>query len=224
MRGGSINTTLKNSFLFAGFSDEKFRQAKQNFGGETCHFERGETIYSPDAYQKKIGIVLSGECEVSRLKHGGGRVVLNALLPGASFGITAIFSDEKFPTVITAKRKSSIVFITKDELLNLISHFPDVALNIIKFQNNRIAFLNNRIETFSAGTVEERLACFLLGEYRRTGNVTIETSRKKMAEQLGVGRASLYRVLDSLAADGLIAVETKKIIILDLEGLERNTK
>ena len=46
----------------------------------------------------------------------------------------------------------------------------------------------------------------------------------KTADKLGVGRASLYRALDSLADSGVIKLETKKIFIIDPKGLERITK
>jgi len=181
-------------------------------------------IYSPDSYQRKIGFVISGECEVCRIKHDGGRVKLNTLSRGQSFGISAVFSDGDFPTVIYAARRAEVVFITRDELMSLINAIPEVALNIIRFQNDRIAFLNKKIETFSAGTVEERLACFILDEYRKQGSSELALNRMKTADKLGVGRASLYRALDSLADSGIIKPETKKIYIIDPEGLERITK
>ena len=148
-------------------------------------------ICSPELYKRKIGFVISGECEVCRYKHDGGCIPLNTLVRGDSFGISTIFSDKSFPTVIYAKKRSEIFFIDADELLCLIERFPAVALNIIKFQNDRIAFLNNKIETFSAGTAEERLACFLLTECKKNDSNTISLNRKKTSEILGIGRASL---------------------------------
>jgi len=145
-------------------------------------------------------------------------------LSGSSFGITAILSEEAFPTVIYAKKRSSVAFITRDELLTLIDKFPAVALNIIKFQNDRIAFLNKKIETFSAGSVEERLACYLIGECQKNNSEIFCFNRKKSAEILGVGRASLYRALDSLVLDNIIEFDSKKIIIKNPLGLERIAK
>ena len=168
--------------------------------------------------------MISGECEVCRIKHDGGRVKLNTLSRGQSFGISTIFSEEDFPTVIYAKRRAEVVFITRDELLALIDAIPAIALNIIKFQNDRIAFLNKKIETFSAGSVEEKLACYIFSEYKKCGEHELPLNRMKTAEKLGVGRASLYRALDSLVESGIIKLETKKIYIIDPIGLERMTK
>lgn len=194
------------------------------FSGETITFEKGAVIYSPTSYERNIGFVISGECEIYRIKHDGGRVKLNTLLRGQSFGISTIFSDEDFPTVIYAARRAEVTFITREELMALIDEMPEIALNIIKFQNDRITFLNKKIETFSAGSVEEKLACYIFAEYKKCGDCELPLNRMKTADALGVGRASLYRALDSLVESCIIKLETKKIYIIDPIGLERMTK
>ena len=210
--------------MFRDLDDDSYDEALKLIGGEIRAFGRGDMIYSPTSYERKIGFVISGECEVVRAKHDGGRVKLNTLSRGNPFGISTIFSEEEFPTMIYAKRASEIAFITRDELLALIDRFPSVALAIIRFQNDRIAFLNKKIETFSAGTVEEKLACYLFGEYKKHGSLEFPFNKMKTADVLGVGRASLYRALDSLAEDSIISFENKKILIKDPNGLERITK
>ena len=205
-------------------NDGTYDKAYSMISEEKVTFAKGEVIYSPATYQRKIGFVISGECEVCRVKRDGGRVKLNTLKKGQSFGISTVFTDEVFPTVIYATRRSEVVFITKEELVMLIDAIPDVALNIIKFQNDRIAFLNKKIETFSAGSVEDKLACFIFDEYRKCGEREIILNRMRTADKLGVGRASLYRALDSLVDAGVIKLETKKIYITDPTGLERMTK
>ena len=222
--GDGIKGTLRESFLFRELDDATYEAASAYFNGEITNFERGEIIYSPDSYQRKIGFVISGQCEVCRIKHDGGRVALNSLTRGDSFGIAAVFSEEDFPTVVYAKKRTEIAFITRDELLRLIDAFPSVALNIIKFQNNRIAFLNKKIETFSAGSVEERLACYLLNECARRDSDIFPLNRKKTSEILGVGRASLYRALDTLAESQIISFDSKNNVICDRKGLERIKK
>lgn len=210
--------------MFFTLDDKTYDHAYSILSKEKVVFERGEIIYSPRSYQRKIGFVVSGECEVCREKHDGGRVKLNTLSQGQSFGISTVFSSEDFPTLIYATRRVEIVFITQGELEKLIDAIPAVALNIIKFQSDRITFLNKKIETFSAGSVEDKLACFILDEYRKFGERDLTLNRMKTADKLGVGRASLYRALDSLAEAGIIKLETKKIHIIDPISLERMRK
>ena len=219
-----IKNILKNSFLFASLGYEEFNRAVEMISGEIREFSKGDIICSPESYERKIGFVISGECEVCRIKHGKGRVKLNTLFKGDSFGIATVFSDNAFPTYVYARRACSIVFLSEKELMLLTDHFHSVALNIIRFQNDRIAFLNRKIEAFSAGSVEERLACYLLDEYQKHATREIPLNRMKTADILGVGRTSLYRALDSLANANIITLELKKILINDPQGLERIVK
>jgi CRP-like cAMP-binding protein len=93
-------------------------------------------------------------------------------------------------------------------------------MNVIKFLADRIAFLNSRIKTFSEKTTLEKLAAYLLYRYAESGE-EIEISKTALASEIGVGRASLYRDLDTLANDGIIALKNKTVIIICPKGLER---
>ena len=81
--------------------------------------------------------------------------------------------------------------------------------------------LNKKIATFSADSVEEKFAFYILSEYQRTASLSFSLNLSKVAKTLNAGRASVYRAIDHLKSLSLIAFENKKIYISDLEGLER---
>ena len=94
-------------------------------------------------------------------------------------------------------------------------------LNIIKFLAKKINFLNDKIAAFSGGKIEEKLAKYLLGLKKKYGSSKFDFNKKKSAEALNCGRASLYRAIDALEKGGFISLDNKKINIIDPEGLER---
>ena len=101
---------------------------------------------------------------------------------------------------------------------------PQIAFNIITFMANRIGFLNGKISTFSADNVEQKLANYILSEYRSRADPVFDFNCKRASESINSGRASLYRAIDSLTKKNILKLENKKIFILDLEGLERILK
>ncbi len=215
---------LSEIFLFSGMRRQSIEAISRAVDLTPRHFSRGEIIYSPKIYEKKIGFVLSGECEVCR-ERAGEFMPLNTLLPKSSFGITAVFSDtDEFPTIVRAKKDSEIIFISSSDLSSLTKKYQKISLNIIKFLSNRIVFLNQKVDTFSGSTVEKKLAKFLLSEYKRTESESFHISCTKTAEKLAIGRASLYRALSALQEDGLITFENKIIKIESPCGLERISK
>lgn len=221
-----INVTefLKNVFLFRSFSEQDFVSAVKSLSYECKSYAKGEVIYSPNEYSKKIGFVLSGECTAVRAKGENIGVPLNSIGVGASFGIVAAFSkNEEFPTEIIAKKSSEILFIPQSEILRLTENYHRASLNIIEFLTGKIEFLNKKIATFSSDCVEDKLASYLLMKSEKLGP-SFPFNCKMGAEFINAGRASLYRALASLSEQNLVKLENKKIYILDRIGLERKTK
>lgn len=188
-------------------------------------YPRGEMIYSPDEYKPEVGFVLSGECEVTQHAHDDGKIILNTLRVGDSFGVLAVFNpEEQFPTQVYARKNSEILFITKEELLGMIEASPRVAMNVIEFLARRVSFLNRRIGTVSRSTVDSKLASFLLGESRRLSSDEMTLNMKRCSETIGAGRTSVYRSLKNLENSGYITAENKIITIINKNKLEELTK
>ena len=123
-----------------------------------------------------------------------------------------LFSDEPSPaTTVTARVECSAVFFEKDAIAELIESEPGAAIGFAAYLSARIRFLTRRIEALTAGDSVSKLLSYLL-EREQDGEVDIQ-SCAELARRLDVGRASLYRALDSLETSGGIRREGKKIFI-----------
>lgn len=215
---------LKKTFLFKGIDEDDIDRLIKNARIEEISYQRADVIYSPEDFEKKIGFVYRGECTVGR-QSGGAIVPLNTVKEGESFGIVAVFSDrDEFPTLVTAKAPSTVIFFSADDVHKLVRLDSRIALNVIEFLTAKINFMNDKVAAFSGGCVEEKLASYLLGLKRKYGSSEFDFNKKKSAEALNCGRASLYRAIASLESEGYISFENKKIHINDQEGLERISK
>ena len=215
---------LSELFLFKKISSDKLCKIAEKYEFHFFEFESGEKIYSPNDFSKKIGFVYSGECLVEKERCDRNSVPLNILKKNDSFGILAVFSSDYFPTSVKAKKTSTVLFLDKASLLSLINQYSEIALSVIEFMSNRIEFLNKKIATFSADTVEEKLAFYILQEAKNTNFNFITLNLSKTAKILNAGRASIYRAITALEELKLIKFENKKIYIEDLAGLERITQ
>ncbi len=214
---------LKSCFLFKGLEIETIDGLIKKANPQLEAFSRGEIIYSPTTARKKIGFILEGRCEVRHSRSDGSGVVINVLSEGESFGVLAAFSENEFPTEIVAAKGSRVLFFDKKDIVAFVESRSEVAMNLIGFMVNRIEFLNEKIFTFSGGSVEQKLSSYLVSEAKSKGE-SFDFNRKKAAEAISAGRASVYRALDSFVGIGAINYDSKKIYILDLEGLERISK
>ena len=204
---------LSELFLFNKLTESEVKTLLSDIEVEVFEFQQGETIYSPEDFKTKVGFIISGECSVEKEKHDGTNIPLNTLRKGDSFGILAVFSEnERFPTVIKAKKHSEVVFFDKDTICFLIKKYPEISMSIITFMSDKIEFLNKKIATFSADSVEEKFAFYILSEYQRTASLSFSLNLSKVAKTLNAGRASVYRAIDHLKSLSLITFENKKNI------------
>lgn len=220
-----ISEFMSTTFMFKGLDNAEIQRLLNDAEIEICSFENGEKIFTEFDFERKIGFVLDGTCEVKKTRNERASIPLNSLTKGDSFGILSIFSGgEKYPTEINAKKAATVLFIPKDDVVRLVEIHPKIAKNIICFLSDRVNFLNDKISTFSADNVEQKFSNYLMINYSSLADIGFEINHKRAAEAINSGRASLYRAIDSLRSKGIIKTENKKIYITDLEGLERNSK
>ncbi len=216
---------LSETFIFRGINFEKIRSITQQINIEIQSFKKGDIIYSPELFENKIGFVFTGECYVERLKSDGNSIQLNSLKPHDSFGIIAVISEKaSFPTRIRAKKCSSVLFIHKNDFLRIIKRYPTVSVNVIHFLADKLDFLNKKVASFSFDTAEEKIANYILLSAPNNESNYISFNSSKAAATLNIGRASVYRVLETMEKNSLIKYENKKIYILNRKGLERISK
>lgn len=219
-----LSPFLKKIFLFRDLSEATIEEISRTVNLEVVEFEAGENIYTPEDFSKKVGVVMSGECLVQMQKPDGSAIPLNSLGDGDCFGILTLFSSSpNFPTVIKSKKRSKVIFISRDDILKLVKDHYQISLAIISFMSGRIEFLNKKISTFCADTVVEKLTTYILSQYKTSSDEYIVLNFSQTAKILNVGRASIYRAVEALEKMALIKVENKKIYISNLKGLERIT-
>ena len=212
---------LVESFLFRGLDIKTITHIIKEIPPQQKTYKRNDLIYPSPNDKEAVGFVIQGKCEIRKPRSDSGKTVINILSPGDSFGILSVFSDEEFPTEIYASVNCSILFFSKEQIISFVNNYSQISTNIITFLADRVNFLNRKIATFSAKSVESKLAAFILDECERQSSDTITFNAKKTSEEIGVGRASVYRALASLQDSGLIIFTNKQIIITNKTDLGR---
>ena len=216
---------LHTTFLFRDLPRSIGQQLIDSLKYSTESFNKGDIVYSPERYERKLGFVVSGGCNVYKYKSAERNLFLNSLRPGDSFGALAVFTkDGEFPTVIEATKKTLILFIDERECKELISKSAEVALSVIAFLANKVAFLNTKISTLSGKGISEKLAIYLLCNSHKASADGIHLNIQRASSALSVSRQSVYRGIEALREGGYINYTDNKIFILDQNGLERLTK
>ena len=189
---------------------------------ETADFSAEDIIYDESNYRKSLGIILTGRAEVQAVN--AGRIVpLNRLDSPRLFGAASLFQEESgYVARIIALAPSKILFIPQDLLTDFMRRDFRLVENYLAFLSQRIRFLNKKIAGFTQSGAEGKLARYLLEVAASQGSesLLLPTSLQNIARGLNLGRASLYRALDTLSDSKYIVREGKTVRLLNISGLK----
>ncbi len=185
-------------------------------------YKKGDIIYSPDKYERSIGFIIKGGINVIKPASG---VMVSSMGVGESFGASALYSRKGYYFAkLVATSETKILFIDKGTVSILLMQDQAFATNLIAYLSDSLYYLNSRIDAFTGGSAESRLASFLLDSFGGYKTLQLKQPYTRLAISLDIGRASLYRAFDSFIDSGIIEKEGKYIRLLNEEGLKEYIK
>lgn len=209
---------LGRLFLFRGLSRTELVHALEGVPHYQKDYAKGQAVYRPRAYERSMGVLLSGAVEVTKENEPGNVMIVSVLSAGDAFGGAALFNEcEDYVTTITARTEVRILFLPQ-AAVSLLIQDPRIAENYIRYLSGRIRFLSGKIDSLIAGSAERKVAQYLLS--RLEGEcVRLDCSLSGLADRLHIGRASLYRSLDSMEDSGILTRSGRCIRVLDRNRL-----
>ena len=211
--------------LFLGVEDALLRSLPALPGVTVEPFAAGEVLYGPGQFRQSLGVILSGQVQVTN-----GSLSVSLLRAGELFGAAALYNDApEFAAVLKAQSPCRVLFLPQETLDRLLGEEPLLRRNYLQYLTGRIRFLSGRLRSVAQTGAEGKLARYLLtvpsGEpLRRTRRGIrvdpLRLSATDLAKRLGISRASLYRAFQALEDARLIRREGKSMYVLDPAGLE----
>ncbi len=200
---------LGSTFLFDGVSSDEIIEIVLEFSCEEKSYQKGDVIFSPEKFERVLGVVLSGRIAVTK-----GRLSVSELSRGSLFGAAALFNNEpEYASTLTAKTAATVLYFSQESILTLINRDERIRMNYIRYLSARIRFLSEKVDTLGEISSEKKLARFLLKNADASGHVN-GCNFSEMAGRLGIGRASLYRELAKLEEAGVIKKDRSGVEIL----------
>ncbi len=215
-----IQQILAQSFLFSRCTEEHLEKLLD--GCILRVYNEGEELKSYDA-KPFLCIIIKGSALVYS-KDENNDLLLRILKDGDTFGVATLFgkSQDASVTKILAEAPTEALCIHEEAVRMLILKDGDFAMRYIDFLADRIRFLNQRIACIGAGSAEEKVCAWIdhqIPSECQTHMLTVSMSYTRIADTLGLSRASLYRAMDELESRGLIHREGKSIHVLDHSAL-----
>jgi len=192
-----------------------------------AHYRKGEIIFIEGEKPHGLICLATGKVKVYKEGVGGREQILRMVSPQGLLGYRALFADSSYSASAIAIEETTICLFEKDAVLKTIRKNPDLALRFIKVIAKELGFSNDRTVSLTQKHIRGRLAESLLVLRDTYGlendGVTIKVylSREDIASLSNMTTSNAIRTLSTLAAEDVIALEGRKIKILDSLKLER---
>ncbi|KAF0093237.1 MAG: Crp/FNR family transcriptional regulator [Puniceicoccaceae bacterium 5H] len=217
IRATVLQATLKQCPLFSALDDSALAEV-----AATCSLrglEKGEFLFHEGDPAEGFFVVQTGAINVHRISPDGREQVIRVFRPYSSFAEIALSAAEHYPVHAMAIQASQVLLVQRRPLRELIQRNPDIAFHIISSMSNHFRHLVQMLEDQKFKDIESRLSHWLLRHLDdpatdAPGEVRLDTSKKLLANRLGVASETLSRAFARFREAGWIEVDGPRIQVL----------
>lgn len=208
--------SLSGTELFAGLPRTCLRALEE--GSEVREFKSGHVFFRSGQRGEMLFVIERGHVQTFRTS-GGKKLIIAELGPPAVFGEMACVGQSMYYCSAQTTEPARIRIISTKQLEKLLEDFPALTRRLLDLVSQRFVNVLLELEATSFKQLVPRLAALLLAHEK--DGVILGFTHEQIAELLRVYRESATFTLGELRKAGIVAVERKRIRILDRTRLER---
>ena len=186
-------------------------------------FRKGENLTKQGAFASSVLFVMDGLAK-QYVEGGATRSFNLRLIKGGEFvGLSVAFEKNTYDYSVVALRETMACLIEKEAISELIKANGNFAYNIINRYCEQNAKLYTSIHDLMYKQMNGRLAgalLYLWGE-QVSEAVFPFLSRKDIADFAGLSTESTVKLLKTFEKEGLLKLEDKNVILLDVTTMEQ---
>jgi len=206
---------LKAHRMFKG--TDALEIAELSRGGETRVYEAGQSIFLKNDPGNGIYGVLSGEVEISTTSEAGKEVVVARLGQGEIFGEIATFDDKGRSANASAKKTSTVFFLSRSHFLAFATRNPQILLRMIEVLCERLRRTTFSLEDSAfldvAARVAKRISADLPAAEAEDAMAVIKMTQAALAREVGASREIVSRYLQTWRKENLIVLGRNVITV-----------
>jgi CRP-like cAMP-binding protein len=184
---------------------------------------QGTVLINAGTTVEAVFVVRSGEVRLATRRPLGGRQLVGLIREGGVVGDIPMFCERPMPFDALTGQQTTILEISRQQLLALLTQSPSLALRWMTSLAKRLEQTQHRMVSLLTKDLTMQVALLLLDEREQGSGDTwvVRLSHGTIAQLLGVRRQSVSRVLATLRSDGLVTSGYRTIVLRDLAGLAK---
>lgn len=216
-------TTVNNYTLLKIIPNEFLEECFNNKTMKITTYNKDEIIHFDGDICTSVELILSGQVIVERIDESGSLLTITMFYPDDILGGNLVFSkNPHYPMTVTAKIDSSLLIIQKELLFNLCSNNTAFLKLYLEYISDHALLLGDKIKYYINRSIRESIVAFLKNEYmlQNSNKILLHSSKKAIADRIGVQRTSLSREFQKMKNEGLIEYDAISVTILELSLLK----
>lgn len=213
---------LEKVSLFHGIHTNDISSVLGCLDGKVREYGKNQSIIMAGDKFTSLGIVISGNVQISKEDIMGNRMIVTTLAAGEIFGETfACAGTEISPVSIIALLPSKILWLSVKRIITTCSsvcefhsHLISNLLQLLAIKN---MYLNTKMDLLSKRTIREKIMAYLVSEAdkQKTSKFEIPLNRNELADFLCIDRSAMSRELGKLRDEGIIEFNKNKFQLLE---------
>lgn len=208
---------LKKATLLNSLSEDDIIANLKNGRFKIVSYKKNSVIHFEGETCSKLEIILSGKVIVDRIEESGDLLTISEFYSNDILGGSLLFSKSpNYIMTVSTQSATDILEIEKEVLFELFCNNPLFLKSYLELISYHAFILGNTIKHYVNKTIRESVLGYLEYESKKqnSNQVKLNTTKKALAEKIGVQRTSLSRELAKMRKDGLIQFDTYSITLL----------
>ena len=220
-----VYSVLRANPLMHAASDEGLMTMAA--AGRIREFGSGELVIAEGDPADGFGLILEGTVPSYQLSSDGRRLLYTSGERGDHIGFVAAVAGGRYPFYFEVTSDARIAWFPRTALLALIEREPVVSRSLLGMFADWLTDSMHTNRTLSLD-VPSRVASYLFGRSLAVGktvpeglSVPLGIYKSDLAAYLNTVPETLSRAFATLTNEGLIRVDGRTVIVLDVKGLAR---
>lgn len=194
------------------------------------HYKKNEFIFKEGDKPTGLLMLVDGKVKIFKEGVGGREQIIRMTKPLGIIGYRALMGNENHISSAVTLEESLVCSVSPEFVLNRALKNSDFSFKIIRKLAKELGFSNSRTVTLTQKHIRGRLAesLILLKDkygYENDGTtLRVYLSREDIANLSNMTTSNAIRTLSTFASEKVIAIDGRKIKILDAQRLERISK
>ena len=192
---------------------------------------KGEILFHEGEPGDHLYVILDGKVKLGRASADGRESLMAILGPGEMFGELSLFDPGPRAATATALTEAQVYRLGNAELMPWLATRPEVAAALLQALARRLRRTNEAMADLVFSDVPGRVAKALMDLGEKFGTmtanglqVTHDMTQEEIAQLVGASRETVNKALADFAQRGWISLESRQVLILDVERLGKRAR